>query len=170
MCALKYLIIPFLYFTIISCDGAGKQDVAAKKGPQIFEKIAGDIHYGTDVCSQSGKIIEVVRYGAVLQTKNGERLKFNSAESMAMYIQTERIDSENIQSMFVVDFADGDALIPVKSALYLHSTLRPSPGKMHITPINRDNKKMLDYVYNAYPGTYIEWDEIVERVRLTASK
>lgn len=159
----------FIAFALIlvSCNHNSKSETY-KAGPRIHEKIAGDIHYGKDICALTGDTISVVRYGAVLELKNGAKLKFNSAETMGKYIT--QIDELGIKSMQVVDFADGENLIDVKDAMYLKSKLRPSPGKMYITPIDRNNTKMLDYINRAYPGVYLEWSDLVNEIELTSNE
>lgn len=134
---------------------------ADQSGPKLVAKTAGDIDYGTDICAWSGKPIETVRYGAVLELASGVRLTFNSAESMARYLQDPANTTDTSLNMWVVDFASGDRLIPVTDAVYLHSPNRPSPGGLRITPIERSNTKMLEYVNRAYPGTYIEWADVL---------
>lgn len=160
-----------LIFTLslltLSCEYKSS-DEKSKTGPQIHEKIAGDIHYGKDICSYSGDTITVVRYGAVIELTNGSILKFNSAESMAKYLIQR--DQTMYSKLLVVDFADGENLIDVAEAKYLKSNLRQSPGKMYITPINRNNQKMLEYVNRAYPGTYLEWSDVLHESRLSINE
>jgi len=134
---------------------------AESSGPKIVVKTAGDIDYGTDICAWSGKTIETVRYGAVLELASGERLTFNSAESMARYVQDPTKTTAAPKNVWVVDFASGDRLIPATDAVYLHSPNRPSPGGLRITPIERRNTKMREYVRRAYPGTFIEWNDVL---------
>jgi hypothetical protein len=162
-----FTLILALSFMIVSCDYRSV-DGNNKSGPRIHEKIAGDIHYGKDICSFTGDTISVVRYGAVIELKNGSKLKFNSAESMAKYlIQRGQIEYSRL---IVVDFADGENLIDVTEAKYLKSKLRQSPGKMHITPINRNNLKMLENVNRAYPGTFLEWSDVLHESKMSLNE
>ncbi len=140
---------------------------AESNGPKMVAKTAGDIDYGTDTCAWSGKTIETVRYGAVLELASGTRLTFNSAESMARYLQDPANSAKDYRKMWVVDFASGDKLVRVTDAVYLHSPNRPSPGGLRITPIERSNTKMQEYVHRAYPGTYIEWNDVLAMTKET---
>lgn len=143
---------------------AGCADAGAK-GPRMVVKTAGDIDYGVDTCAWSGKVIETVRYGAVLETSDGSRLTFNSAENMARHLESPDITPTDIRGAWVVDFAAGNILIPVDDAVYLHSPNRPSPGGLRITPVAKADAKMREYVRRAYPGTYLEWSAVRDLVR-----
>jgi copper chaperone NosL len=146
-----------------SCGQYGESD--KHPGPTIKTKIAGDITYGNDICEWCHEEIETVRYGAELITAGGKIYKFKAAEHMAAWMISNEDVANDANSVLVVDFADGQKLIDVKQALYLHSKLRPSPGKLNLTPINRDNQRMLVNIYDAYPGEYLEWDEVLELVK-----
>lgn len=150
-----------LFLVLMGISVLGGCVRADREGPKMVTKTAGDIDYGTDICAWSGKTIETVRYGAVLELSSGERLTFNSAESMARYLQDPAKSMTQPNAMWVVDFASGDRLIPATDAVYLHSPNRPSPGGLRITPIERSNTKMQEYVHRAYPGTYIEWADVL---------
>jgi hypothetical protein len=106
-----------------------------------------------------------VRYGAASVTAEGNLLKFKAAEHLAAWMLANADAAADAKSVLVVDFADGQNLIGLNDALYLRSMLRPSPGKLHITPISRNNQRMLTNIYEAYPGTFLEWEEVVELVR-----
>lgn len=155
--AMKLLLL-FLMIAVSGCaDGA-------EKGPRLVAKTAGDIDYGTDICAWSGKVIETVRYGAVLQTQDGSRLTFNSAESMARYMIDRSATIANAIP-WVVDFASGDRLVAATDAVYLLSPNRPSPGGLRLTPIERGNLKMQEFVRRAYPGRFIEWADVMAMAR-----
>lgn len=146
-------------------SACGPENTTPHPGPSIKTKVAGDITYGTDACDWCHKTIETVRYGAELVTADGTILKFRAAEHLAAWMIANRDDAARARSVLVVDFADGQNLIGVNEALYLRSSLRPSPGQLHITPINRNNKRMLTNIYEAYPGTFMEWEELLALVQ-----
>jgi len=35
---------------------------------------------------------------------------------------------------------------------------------MDLTPVDASNEKMKNYIYDAYPGTFYSWDEVLELV------
>lgn len=156
------IVLTAAAFLLSAC---GPENKTPHPGPSIKTKVAGNLTYGTDECDWCHKTIETVRYGAELVTVDGDILKFRAAEHMAAWIITNPDEAAKARSVQVVDFADGKNMIGVNEALYLRSSLRPSPGQLHITPIRRDNERMLTNIYEAYPGTYIEWDELLELVK-----
>lgn len=119
--------------------------------------------YGEDICEFTGKTIEVVRYGGRLITNAGDTLNFMSAECLAGYL-LKMDDRDEVASLKAVDFVDGKRLMPVEGLKFLNSKLRPSPNGMYITAVDASNEKMLEFVYDAYPGTYLEWDELLKKV------
>jgi copper chaperone NosL len=159
-----YLPAMMLMLAILLVTGCGEQQSSPQSGKSIKVKTAGDITYGTDVCDWCAKPIETVRYGAELVTAEGTVLKFRAAEHLAAWMLAHPDQAGEARQVWVVDFADGKKMIGVRDALYLRSTLRPSPGGLHITPIDRENKRMLTNVYEAYPGTFMEWDELLALV------
>ncbi len=153
------LILLALIFTAgISCtevQNNDTSDTSAETRP---------IHYGSDICAFTNKTIDVVRYGGQIIMQDGTEYKFMSVECVAgFYLSLE--DKSLIASMRIVDFAEGYQLLPVDELVFLHSTLRPSPNGMFITAVDASNQKMKNYIYDAYPGPYLDWDEVLELVR-----
>ena len=123
-----------------------------------------DISYGTDMCSFTHKVIETVRYGGKITMKNGDVQKFMSVECVAgFYLGLD--DPSEIGKIEIVDFAHGQQYLPVSELVFLRSSLRPSPNGMFLTAVDRSNDKMKQYIYDAYPGSYLSWDEVLRLVR-----
>ncbi|TVQ07863.1 MAG: hypothetical protein EA364_16295 [Balneolaceae bacterium] len=156
------IVLTAAVFLFAAC---GPEKQAPHPGPSIKTKVAGDIVYGADQCDWCHKPIETVRYGAELVRADGKILKFRAVEHLAAWMVQNGDEAGKARSVLVVDFADGKNMIGPKEALYLRSTLRPSPGQLHITPIHRNNERMLTNIYEAYPGTFMEWDELLELVK-----
>ena len=157
---MKNVLILLSFGLLVSgcADDKNTSDIRSDKAASKVE-----FEYGTRFCEWTEDLIETVRYGAVI-TLNNRKIHFKSAECAAAWIlQNEPDISDN--EIQVVDFVDGRALIPARQALYLHSKLRPSPGKLYISALDRNNGKMLGRVYEAYPGPYLEWDEVLELVK-----
>ena len=122
-----------------------------------------DISYGSDICSFTGEEIKTVRYGGKIALTDGTVHKFMSVECMAgFYLGIE--DKSSIREMVTVDFAHGQKYVSVDEAVYLRSALRPSPNGMNLTAVDASNEKMKSYIYDAYPGEFMSWDEVVETV------
>jgi hypothetical protein len=122
------------------------------------------ITYGSDMCEFSNKVIETVRYGGRLELNNGEKFNFMSVECLAGFY-LKMADKSKIKSMKVVDFTHGKRLLNVTEMVFLNSRLRPSPNGLYLTAIEAADKKMVTYIYDAYPGPLMSWKEVLELVR-----
>jgi len=122
-----------------------------------------DISYGEDICAYTNKPIERVRFGGRMMMNDGEALKFMSAEATAGYY-LEMENRDQVKSIEIVDFAHGQKYLPVDELVYLQSKLQPSPNGLFLTPVDASNEKMKTYIYNAYPGTFYSWDDVLELV------
>jgi hypothetical protein len=122
-----------------------------------------DIEYGSDICSYTNEVIETVRYGGKITMKDGTEHKFMSVECVAgFYLEME--NREEINKVEIIDFAHGQKYFPVQELVYLKSSLRPSPNGMSLTAIDKSNEKMREYIYDAYPGEFYTWEEVLEMV------
>jgi hypothetical protein len=118
------------------------------------------LKHGVDTCTWSGVTIETVRYGAQILFADGGDLRFRSAEDMAAWYLTNR-SVENIREILAVDFAHGKKLRPVGELVFLKSTNRPSPGGLFITPVEAANTRLRVNIHEAYPGVYLDWNELL---------
>jgi hypothetical protein len=152
-----------LIFLAAGCSGEQSKQTADERQVKM-ERVDEGINYGVDYCEFEKKPIETVRYGGRMELENGEIFNFMSVECLAgFYLNL--TDKESIRSMKAVDFAHGEKLLPVSEMVFLHSSLRPSPNGMFLTAVDASNEKMLTYIYEAYPGPYLEWEEVLELVR-----
>lgn len=122
-----------------------------------------DISYGEDICAYTNESIERVRFGGRITLKDGKKLKFMSAEATAAYYLTMDNRSE-VKNIEIVDFAHGQQYLKADELVYLQSKLQPSPNGLYLTPVDASNEKMKTYIYDAYPGTFYSWDEVLELV------
>jgi len=143
---------------------AGCNENQTQENEVFLYKNSVDINYGSDICSFTGKAIETVRYGGKIVLTDETEHKFMSVECMAgFYLKMEDISSINY--MLTVDFAHGQQYVPVEDAVYLRSSLRPSPNGMNLTAVDASNERMKTYIYDAYPGEYLSWNEVLELVK-----
>ena len=166
---MKNTIALFLMgFMVMSCGQQQKSDPGAKFGRTSAEVVLSSngfpMNYGVDVCAQSGGLIETVRHGGRLVLDNGTDLRFNSSENLAKYYLNIQ-NRDEIASIEVVDFAHGRKMLPVNELIYLRSANRPSPGGYNITPIDNTNERMKRNIYDAYPGEFLSWNELLETVK-----
>jgi len=153
-----------LFASLYAAGCTGDQTDQVSERQVKMERVDDGINYGVDICEFEKKPIEVVRYGGRIELENGELLNFMSVECLAgFYLNFD--DRNEIKSVKAVDFAHGEKLLPVNEMKFLHSTLRPSPNGMFLTAVDASNERMITYIYDAYPGPYLEWDEVLELVR-----
>lgn len=122
-----------------------------------------DIEYGKDICSYSNEVIKKVRYGGRIEMNDGSVHKFMSAECTAGFFLG-LDDTSEVRSVQVIDFAHGQKYLPADKLVYLRSPLQPSPNGMNLTAIDDSNEKMKNYIYDAYPGTFYTWNEVLDLV------
>jgi hypothetical protein len=143
---------------------AGCSENRMQENSVFLYKNSVDISYGSDVCSFTGKTIETVRYGGKITMNDGTEHKFMSVECMAGFYLA-LTDKDKVAEMVTVDFAHGQQFVPVEKAVYLRSHLRPSPNGMNLTAVDASNEKMKVYIYDAYPGEYLSWEEVLDTVK-----
>jgi hypothetical protein len=154
------IILLFAIFLAVACT----QDDARNANDIVLYNNTVDIEYGTDMCSFSKKPIETVRYGGKITLMNGDVHKFMSVECTAgFYLGMD--DKSTIKQIEIVDFAHGQQYLPVDELVFLQSKLRPSPNGLFLTAIDNSNTKMKQYIYDAYPGTFMSWEEVLVLVQ-----
>jgi hypothetical protein len=162
-------LILFASFILDGCSADGDSsrgsNVERSNVTSTSPRSVETLDYGREICAWSGKLIETTRYGARIVLGNGDVLSFRSAEAMAAYYLGS-VNKADIRQLLAVDFVDGKQLMSVDELVFLHSRLRPSPDGKFITAVDASNTKMKVNVYDAYPGKYLSWDELLDLVRL----
>lgn len=161
---MKKLLILTLFF-IVGCNSgqfdnpnSGNSENWMAKTPHI---IAVD---GSTSCVWCEKKVMNERYGGQIQ-KGSKIWDFMSAECMIAWMQDNDTLPEHYDRVEVVDFIDGKNLYPAVEATYLRSMLRPSPGGMHLSAMRPADERLQANIHNAYPGTFMNWDEVWELVK-----
>lgn len=154
------LLTPISLFMITACN-PGEQSAPINTTHQGAGGLL--MEYEVNYCEWTGEKIETVRYGAIINNDKS-KLYFKSVEC-AIAWQLAMNNESDSKNLLVADFIHGKKLIPAVDAIYLQSTLRPSPGKLYISALEKSNTFMHGRVYEAYPGTFLEWDELVEFVK-----
>jgi len=158
---MKSKITLLLFFLLLIAVGCSEQ---TETNNDVFTYTNHlDITYGEDICAYTNEPIERVRFGGKMVMSDGEVLKFMSAEATAGYY-LEMENRNQVKSIEIVDFAHGQQYLPVDELVFLQSTLQPSPNGMDLTPVDASNEKMKNYIYDAYPGTFYSWDEVLKLV------
>jgi hypothetical protein len=146
---------------LISCNN--KNSSQQEREVYLYQNSV-DIEYGSDICSFDGEVIETVRYGGKITMIDGEVHKFMSVECVAGFVLGQQ-DKSQIELIEIVDFAHGQQYLPADQLVYLRSQLRPSPNGMNLTAIDDSNERMKTYIYDAYPGEFFNWEEVLELVK-----
>lgn len=114
---------------------------------------------GSVSCSWCELPVRTERYGGKLETRDNEEKTFMSAECMIAWMQHKNLETSDAASVKVIDFIDGKQLIDATDAVYLHSKLRPSPGKLFVTPMSNAKSELRANIHSAYPGPFLSWEE-----------
>jgi copper chaperone NosL len=89
------------------------------------------IAYGEDTCTRCHMLISDRRFGAVIVTRQGRSLEFDSIECLRAYYAQPGV-AANVASMWVADFANPGAVIAADRATYVDVGARRSPmGTTH---------------------------------------
>jgi copper chaperone NosL len=120
--------------------------------------------YGQDMDPFCGKAVDRVRWGGELVTADGERVRFRSVECLAGHLLAHGPEMREGASIRVVDFPDGHRLIPASEAVFLHTPNLPSPDRLNLMAIHRDNERMIQNLQDAYTGPLLDWDQVLELV------
>jgi len=148
----------FFLLWMTGCMSEEPRTVANER--QTHEELA----FGSAECVFTGETIETVRYGGRIEMRDGQQLDFMSVECLAGYYLGLK-DQDDVALIQVVDFTHGKRLLNVDEMTFLHSKLRPSPNGLFLTAIEAADNKMVNYIYNAYSGPLLSWEEVLELVR-----
>lgn len=92
------------------------------------------INFGTDNCSYCKMTIVDQRYGAEVVTKKGKVYKYDASECMIREVcQESQFTSDQIHSIYTIDFLSPKTLIDANQAAFLFSEKLPSPMGAFLT-------------------------------------
>lgn len=107
--------------------------------------------------------IPAERFGGEVRTRSGVTYRFMSTECLAGFVAAGRVNADEIASMKVVDYNDGERLIDARSALYVRSEYRKSPSGLDL--LATDSEKIAHNLHFFFGGTRLDWDQVLELVR-----
>ncbi len=158
MKTLKPILLILLALTLTVACGQNQNEATAERSISAAVNV-DRMPYNEVACAFSGAEIRTPRYGA--RAVNGEDVwHFRSVEDLVGWIREENRKT-CCMKLEVVDFIDGKKFIDVKDAVFLYSKLRPSPGGHHLSALDKSNEHMVQRVYDAYPGPYLSWEEML---------
>ncbi|MEX0685548.1 MAG: hypothetical protein WD267_10860 [Balneolales bacterium] len=145
-------------FIIFSWIAIGCSDDVKVSSDVEIKSISKD-NQSCDFCQ---KKIKNARYGGIITTSTGEELQFRSIECVAGYIVSKELKSTD--DVRVVNFIDAKTLLKVEDAIYLQSPNLGSPNGLDFAAIERKNVAMQEKIERVYPGQYLDWNEVMNRV------
>ncbi len=122
------------------------------------------IHFGEDGCSYCRMIISDQRFGGELLTTKAKAYKFDSIECMAAYIIKAKKDSENIHSLWTIDYNNPKLFVNASQAWYLQSKNLKSPMGAGLSSFKEHQD--IEIMQTKYEGKVLRWNEVKEAVRL----
>jgi len=108
-------------------------------------------------------LISDQRYGGELLTDKGKPYKFDSIECMAAYILKKKEGSENIQSLWTIDFNEPEKFIAARQSWYLKSDSLKSPMGLNLSSYK--NQSGVQLAQNLHKGDVVRWQEVKDVVQ-----
>lgn len=121
--------------------------------------------HGQDNCAYCKMGLANDQYGAELVTTKGKTYAFDSIECMAAHLVEERTTTDDVHSLWVVDFQHPPNLIAVDDAILLHSRDLRSPMGMNLTAFGPGITQQA--VEHSFYGDVLEWRGVVDLVDTT---
>jgi copper chaperone NosL len=108
-------------------------------------------------------MISDTRYGGELVTQKGKIYKYDSVECLAAWCLTEETKSNEIHSLWVVDFDHPEKLINANQSIYLRSKDLHSPMGLNLSAFS--DRTTAEKVERLYIGSLHNWDDIKNVVK-----
>ncbi len=116
------------------------------------------LRYRVDDCDHCRMTLMDERYGGQLLTRTGKAYVFDSVECLAAYEQGGSVPSDAVHSLYVTDYGEPGALVPVDSALFLQSTQLLSPMGANVTAFRR--MQDASGAQNVFGGDLLTWPQV----------
>jgi len=110
------------------------------------------------MCELCRMTISDHRFGAEIVTTKGKVYKFDAAECMFNYISLDKINFDEIHSMYVIDCLNPGNLTDATSASYLISENFPSPMGANLSCYSSRNDAEANH--KTFGGEVKSWTEI----------
>ena len=91
------------------------------------------IQFNVDKCDHCMMQISDIQYGAELVTKKGKIYKFDAVECMAAYLNAGEASSEDVHSLWLVNYQQPQKFIAADSSVILLSNSLKSPMSLNLT-------------------------------------
>jgi copper chaperone NosL len=106
--------------------------------------------------------IPEVRFGGEVVTAAGETFRFMSVECLAGFLLGGRVPAEEIRSVRVVDYDNGERLVDAASAYFLRSQFLESPSGLRL--LATDREKIARNLHYFFGGERLTWEQVLALV------
>ncbi|MDY0090941.1 MAG: nitrous oxide reductase accessory protein NosL [Flavobacteriaceae bacterium] len=115
------------------------------------------IEFGVDNCDHCMMNISDVRYGAELVTQKGRIYMFDDMYCMKAFLQEETVARNQVHSLWLVDFATTEILIPAEESFLLYNTELKSPMGSNTAAFA--DEEMRQQQHSEHSGTMLLWED-----------
>lgn len=97
------------------------------------------IQFNVDKCDHCMMQISDIQYGAELVTNKGKIYKFDAVECLAAYLNAGETGSEDVHSLWLINYQYPKTFVAVDSAVILLSKSLKSPMSLNLTAFSSMN-------------------------------
>lgn len=149
---MQKIIVPLLIFFIAASCSSSEENENPNENISTKEFNPKD-----HTCDYHNEALTDDRFGAKIETAEGEELIFCSVEGLIGHL-LENPSAESESKKWVVDYNKGKQLIPVEDARFFRTELIHSPGGLQL--LSYTGKKELEENFHvAYGGGQISWED-----------
>ena len=116
------------------------------------------IRMGQDNCDFCKMTISDNRFGAEIVTKKGKVFKFDDEHCVVAFLDSNKIEQQQIDGIYFTNFSSPHQLINVKEAYFLQSPSLKSPMNGNIAAFN--NEDSLVNMLPTFKGNKISWEDM----------
>lgn len=121
------------------------------------------LRYGKDACYTCKMTLMDKKFGAEIITAKGKVYKFDDANCMVNFINSDYLAEETITRKLIVDYSQPEKLIPAEEAFYLKSDQIRSPMVSQIAAFETE-QVMLKYKPKL-KAIYLSWGELMTQFK-----
>ena len=116
------------------------------------------IRIGQDNCDFCKMTISDNRFGAEIVTKKGKVFKFDDEHCVVAFLDSNKIEQQQIDGIYFTNFSNPHQLINVKEACFLQSPSLKSPMNGNIVAFS--NEDSLINLLPTFKGNKISWEDM----------
>jgi copper chaperone NosL len=116
------------------------------------------LQFGKDGCHHCKMTLMDNKFGAEILTHKGKIYKFDDINCMLSFYHSDKISTDEIKSVLVVDFAKTEKLVDATSSFYVKSEAIKSPMASNIAAFA--SKEDLDNLNKNWNGQALSWNQL----------